>query len=137
MELTARVTADAKVTTLKDERTVINFTIAHNEYYKPKGSTEVKQVTEFIQCAYWLNSKLASRLTKGALVEISGRIGVNAYTTSQGEARANLTCHVHKIKVHSTRPLQEIHRDVIAPPYTQPKEHGNLNTTATRDDLPF
>jgi single-strand DNA-binding protein len=132
MEITARLTADAQVTTLKDERTVVNFTVAHNEYYKPKGSTESKQVTEFIRCSYWLSAGIAEYLTKGALVEISGRIGVNAYTTSEGEAKANLTCHVNKIKLHGGSKKQNGSTEdttVATPP--------NATTATPSDDLPF
>ena len=43
MEITARLTADAKVNTLKDERQVVNFTIAINDSYKPKESAETKK----------------------------------------------------------------------------------------------
>ncbi len=101
MEITGRLTADAKVTTLKDERQVVNFTIALNDFYKPKGSTEAKKIATYIQCSYWVNSKIAQHLNKGALVELYGRIGVNAYTNIEGAARASLTFHVNNIKIHS------------------------------------
>lgn len=71
MELTGRLTANAIVSTLKDERQVVNFTIAINDYYKPKGATEVKQVTQYVRCSYWQNTTVAQRLSKGTVVEIS------------------------------------------------------------------
>ncbi len=55
MEITARVTADAKVNTLKDERQVVNFNVAINDSYKPKDGREIKKMATFIQCAYWIN----------------------------------------------------------------------------------
>lgn len=127
MELTARITADATLTTLKDERSVINFTVAHNEYYRPKGSTETKKVTEFIRCAYWLRPNLAQHLTKGTLVEISGRIGVNAYVNADGEARANLTCHVNTIKLHGKGTAKE----------NSPASTEEAAKQEPKDDLPF
>ena len=60
MEIIGTVTADAKVSTLADDRQVVNFTIAVNDYFKPKGSTEGKQLTTFINCAYWISAKVAS-----------------------------------------------------------------------------
>ncbi len=42
---TGRVIADAKVTTLKDERQVVNFSIAINDYYKAKNSEEGKKIS--------------------------------------------------------------------------------------------
>jgi len=102
MEITGRITKDAVVNQLKDERQVINFTVVINDYYKAKNSSEVKKITTYINCSYWLNSKIAERLTKGTLVELSGRIGVNAYTSLQGEAKASLTFHVNSLKFHGS-----------------------------------
>ena len=40
MELVGRITKDAVINQLKDERKVVNFSIAVNDYYKPKNSEE-------------------------------------------------------------------------------------------------
>lgn len=102
MELIGRITQTATVRKLKGDRNVVNFTIALNDYYKLKGSEKGKQVTTYVNCSYWINPAIAPRLTKGSLVELSGRIYVTAYTASDGEARASLNCHVNNIKVHQT-----------------------------------
>ena len=101
MELTGRLTANATVSTLKDERQVVNFTIAINDYYKPKGSAEAKQVTQFVRCSYWKNTTVAQWLLKGKVVEISGRLFTSAYVSGDGEAKANLNALCKSIKVHS------------------------------------
>jgi len=121
--LVGRVTADAKVYTLKDERQVVNFSIAVNDSYKPKGSNEAKKVVRFFKCGYWLNAGMAKYLSKGALVELSGRIGVDSYKDMQGEAKASLTMHVNSIKLHGS-PKGEAGRPAAQPP-------------APTDDLPF
>jgi len=100
MELVGRLTADAKVSTLKDERKVVNFSIAINDSYKPKGGEMVTKITTFVNCSYWINPAIAEHLTKSTLVELSGRIGVNAWTNAEGEAKASLTFHVNSIKLH-------------------------------------
>src|SRR4030095_13444005 len=100
MELVGRLTADAKVSILKGEQKVVNFSIAINDSYKPKGSEMVTKITTFVNCSYWINPTIAEHLTKGALVELSGRIGVNAWTNAEGEARASPTFHVNTIKLH-------------------------------------
>ncbi len=100
MEIIAGVTGDAKVNTLKDGRQVVNFNVAMNDSYRPKGSEEVKKVATFIQCSYWINPTIAQYLTKGTLVELYGRIGVNPYKAMDGEAKASLTFHVNNIKLH-------------------------------------
>src|SRR5215813_3553844 len=100
MEIVGRLTADAKVNTIKDERQVVNFTIAINDSYKPKGSEQPVKVTNYVNCSYWINSAIGEHLTKGSLVELSGRIGVNAWTNAGGEAKASLIFHVNNIKLH-------------------------------------
>lgn len=100
MVLIGRITKDASIKKLKDEREVVNFSIAINDYYKPKGAVEGVTLTTYYNCSYWISSKIAPRLTKGSLVEISGRIHVNAYTGLDGEAKASLNCHVNSITVH-------------------------------------
>src|SRR5678809_653647 len=98
MELVGRLTANAKVSTVKDDRKVVNFSIAINDSYKPKGSEMVTKITTFVNCSYWINPAIAEHLTKSTLVELSGRIGVNAWTNAEGEAKASLTFHVNSIK---------------------------------------
>lgn len=100
MVLIGRITKDATVKKLKDEREVVNFSIAINDYYKPKGAAEGSTLTTFYNCSYWISYKIAPRLTKGSLVELSGRIYINAYTGLDGEAKASLNCHVNSITVH-------------------------------------
>ena len=82
MEITGRITKDAVVNQLKDDRQLVNFTVAINDYYKPKNS-EPKKITTYVNCSYWVSSRIAERLTKGTLVELTGRIGVNAYKVMQ------------------------------------------------------
>lgn len=100
MEITARVTGDAKINTLKDDRQVVNFNVAVNDNYKIKGSEEVKKVATYFQCSYWVNPNIAQYLTKGTLVELYGRVGVNVYKGMQGEPKGSLTFHVNNIKLH-------------------------------------
>lgn len=130
MEIIARLTADAVVKTTKDERQVINFNVAINDSYKPKGSDQPVKTTTYVQCAYWVNPGIAQYLTKGTLVELYGRIGVNAYNSLQGEAKASLTFHVNNIKLHggnktAAKPAEKS-APVIAGELTEPL-----------DDLPF
>ena len=102
MEMTARLTGDAKISTLKNDRQVVNFSVAINDSYKAKGSTEITKVVNYAKCDYWVNPRIAPYLTKRTLVELQGRIGVNAYTGKDGEAKATLTFHVNTIKLHGS-----------------------------------
>ena len=127
MEIIGRLTADAKVNTLKDERKVVNFSIAINDSYRAKGSDERTQVTAYVNCAYWISPSIAAHLTRGTLVELSGRIGVDAWNNMQGEAKAALRFHVSTIKLHG-KPNRT---SADSKPVTVP-----AGTGAT-DDLPF
>lgn len=100
MELVGRITGDATISKLKDDRQVVNFSIAINEQYKKKGSEERKQLTTYYNCAYWQSTKIASMLTKGTLVELSGRVYATSYLNGNNEAKASLHVHVNSIKLH-------------------------------------
>ena len=99
MEITGRVTADASVQKVNNDKQVVNFSIVINDNYKPKGSTEVKEVTTYINCSYWLNTATAQWLKKGTLVQLFGRIGMNVYNNSEGMAVGTLTFHTNNIKI--------------------------------------
>ena len=100
MEITARVTGDATVSTLKNEKQVVNFNVAINDSYRSKETAEIIKTVTYVQCSYWVNSKIARYLTKGTLVELQGRIGVTAYISKDGIAKGSLTFHVNRIKLH-------------------------------------
>ena len=127
MELVGRITKDAVVTQLKDERKVVNFSIAVNDFYKPKNGEGVK-ITTYVNCSYWISEKIAERLTKASLVEINGRIFVNAYKGADGEAKAALNCHVNTIKIHSFGKKETA---VIS------EENYENTSKEVTDDLPF
>jgi single-strand DNA-binding protein len=127
MEITARVVIDAKISILKDERKVVNFSVAINDSFKAKGSTEPTKIVTYVQCDYWINPGIAQYLTKGTLVELQGRVGVNAYKSIDGEAKATLTFHVNSIKLHgkaSTKNDASVKANVE-------------EVTEPADDLPF
>ena len=126
MLVIGRITKDAVVNTLKDERQGVNFSIAVNDYYRPKSATEATKFTTFFNCSYWISSKIAERLKKGTLVEVNGRIFVTAYTDLDGNAKASLNCHVNSVKIHSYGKELE----VIGTPVETPTEDK-------KEDLPF
>lgn len=99
MEITGRLTADASVQKVSNDRQVVNFSIAINDNYKPKGNTEVKEIVTYINCSYWLSAKTAQWLKKGTLVQLFGRIGINVYNNSEGVAVGTLTFHTNNIKI--------------------------------------
>ncbi|MDN3588223.1 single-stranded DNA-binding protein [Pedobacter aquatilis] len=97
MEITGRLTADAVVKNVKEDKKVVNFTIALNDSYR--SGDERKEITTFIECAYWRNEGITEFLKKGNLVQVYGRIGVNAYMSGNNEPKASITFHVSEIKL--------------------------------------
>ncbi len=67
-------------------------------------------------------------MTKGGLVELDGRLFVNAYTGMNGEAKASLNCHVNNIKIHGhSKETVQVNQPVAA---------SNEQAEPT-DDFPF
>lgn len=130
MNIIGRLTKNAEVHTLKDERQVVNFSIATNDSYKNKQGERVEQTTYF-DCAYWISAKVAGLLTKGTLVEITGRVSTRAWVGKDGEPRAGLNFHTSNIKFHGGIKKAET---VQAP--TQ-AENNKVAEQGTEDDLPF
>jgi single-strand DNA-binding protein len=100
MLFTGRVTSNAVIKTVKDDRQVVSFTITINDSYKRKGNDIPIKTALFINCSYWVNTSVVTILTKGAIVELEGRLSINAYTTGD-EAKATLQAHINTIKLHS------------------------------------
>lgn len=99
MEITGRLTGDAVVRTLSDERQVVNFSLAVSESYKAKNGERVTN-TEFFDCSYWMGVGIAPYLTKGSIVELAGRVSVRAWIDGEGQAKAGLNFHTSKITLH-------------------------------------
>ncbi len=99
--LVGRVTKNAQVKTTKSEKKVVNFSIAVNDHYKPKDG-EAKKIVRYFNCAYWMGTGVADLLTKGALVELNGRIGADSFMGSEGNPITSLTMHVTNIKLHGS-----------------------------------
>ncbi|PTS94344.1 single-stranded DNA-binding protein [Flavobacterium sp. HMWF030] len=99
MEITGRITRDASLFKLKDGKQVINFSIAINDSYKPKGASQIKEVVTYIKCDYWLSPAVAPYLKKGATVQLSGRIGLSVYLSSEGNPLGSLDFHVNHLKI--------------------------------------
>lgn len=106
MEFTGRITADAKVSTVKGDKEIVSFSVAINDRYRPKGSTETKEFVTFINVAWWMGTGIAKILRKGAIVTISGRVYANAYNDMSGNAKASINCHASEIKLVQSKKME-------------------------------
>ncbi|MBW7891576.1 MAG: single-stranded DNA-binding protein [Chitinophagaceae bacterium] len=130
MEIIGRLTRDAEVRTLDNDKQVVNFSVAVNDSYRNKQGERVEQTTYF-DCAYWISMGVAKSLTKGLLVELSGRVSARAWTGKDGEAKAALNFHVSQIKFHGGSKKSETAQDDVRENRVKPE------LQETVDDLPF
>ncbi|WP_347052258.1 single-stranded DNA-binding protein [Flavobacterium olei] len=138
MEITGRVTADA-VVRKAGEKEVVNFSIAVNDRYKSKDSTEYKEVTVFINCSYWLSVKSAEYIKKGAVVQVSGRIGMHVYINNEGNPVGSLDFHVNAVSIiafakrsDDTESREDVNSDKPNGRNAVGKSKGKVS-----DDVPF
>jgi single-strand DNA-binding protein len=99
MNIIGRVTKDAQVRNVSNSKQVVNFSVAINDSYRNKAGERIEQTTYF-DCAYWISPKVAGILTKGTLVELTGRVSARAWTGNDGETHAGLNFNTAQIKLH-------------------------------------
>jgi len=129
MEITGRLTRDAKVNETKSSKKVVGFSLAINDNYKGKDG-QPQKLTTYVDCFYWLNAGIAQFLTKGTLVELYGRMGANAWVNRDGKPIANLTFHVNNLKLLGKSGTNSTER-------VQDEAQVNNTNPADVDDLPF
>lgn len=76
---------------------VINFNLACTDKVRDE------KVTTWYKCAYFTNNvAIATYLTKGSLIGVTGKPELETYVGSDGVAKANLKCNVKEIKLYSS-----------------------------------
>ena len=125
MNIIGRVTKDAQVRTLANSKQVVNFSVATNDSYRNKAGERIEQTT-FFDCAYWLSAKVVTILTKGTLVELTGRVSAKAWTGNNGEVHAGLNFNTSIIKLHGGVKKSETVQTTTG-----------TNNSKTENDLPF
>ncbi|MDI3318396.1 single-stranded DNA-binding protein [Pinibacter soli] len=123
MEITSRLTADATTATLKDGREVVNFSIAINDRYRPKGQTEVVTKVTYISCSYWNNTTVAGYLKKGSVVELFGKIGLDVWLNMDGQPKGSLNMHVQQLKFFTPSRIEGNNSFNENPAEEEPKEN--------------
>jgi len=136
MNITGRVTKDAKVSTLSDSRQVVNFSVAINESYKNRKGDKVEQTT-FFDCAYWISPRVAEWLTKGTVVELTGMVSARAWTGNDGEPRAGLNFNTSNIKLHGGGKKSEGAQEVKTGQTAEQGENKKATLKEPEDDVPF
>ena len=137
MNIIGRLTKDAQISTLPSDKQVVNFSVAVNDSYRNKQGERVER-TEYFNCAYWLSTNVAKILTKGALVELIGRVSARGWIGNDGKAHATLNFHTSQIKLYGGGKKNETvtggNDDNLAPSANKVKGNNNVKD---EDDLPF
>ena len=131
MNITGRLTRDAEVRTTSQDKQVVNFSVAINASYRNKQGERIEQ-TIYFDCSYWISTKVARFLTKGTLVELTGRASSSGWIGKDGEIKSGLNFHTSNIKVHGGGKKS----DTDEQPASQPQK-SNVFAEDTDDDLPF
>lgn len=131
--IVGRITKNAEINTLKNDKKVVNFSVAINDNYKTKQG-ERKELTTYYNCSYWINYRIAEFLTKGTLVELSGRISSSAWIGKDGEIKSGLNFHTSNIKLHGRNQKSEPNSYLTN---NQQNVNDNPFSDETDDDLPF
>ncbi|MDM1048461.1 single-stranded DNA-binding protein [Sphingobacterium hotanense] len=130
MNIIGRLTRDAEVRTTSQDKQVVNFSVAINDSYRNKQGERIEQTTYF-DCAYWISAKVATLLTKGTLVELTGRVSTRAWVSKEGEPKAGLNFHTSNIKLFGGSKRAETVQDAT------PSDSNGFTPHETEDDLPF
>ncbi|SIT22699.1 single-stranded DNA-binding protein [Chryseobacterium gambrini] len=131
MNIVGRITKNAEINTLKNDKQVVNFSLAINDRFKTKQG-ELREQTTYYNCSYWLSANVAKILTKRTLVELTGRASASAWIGKDGEIKSGLNFHTSNIKVHGGGKKS----DTEEQPASQPQK-SNAFAEDTDDDLPF
>lgn len=75
---------------------------------------------------------MAKILTKGTLVELTGRVSCNAWIGKDGEIRSGLNFHTSNIKLHGGGQKTETVETVKSKP-----QNAKVTEGENDDDLPF
>lgn len=141
VQLLGNLARDPDIRFTKTGRPVARFTVACSRMYVPAGSTEQRELTDFIPCVAWGNlaENCGNHLAKGSRVFVQGRISVRSYETPDGQKRyqTEVVCDMVAQALGSDR--QGPSAQPAMPP--QPSRPGagfsSMGTDAMDEEIPF
>lgn len=156
LSLIGHIGQDARLNTLSNGDTVINFSVAVSKRYKNKTTQEVSSSTTWFSCSIWRKEALAPFLLKGTQVYLEGEVSAEIFALQNGTHNAQLKVNVQEIQLLGGRSQSEQgassgnHQHSpqaqasAAPAYTAvpakvvPNQAGFYKQpTTASDDLPF
>ncbi|MGX5817520.1 single-stranded DNA-binding protein [Chitinophaga lutea] len=106
-------------------KTVLNFSVAHNERYR-NAQGVVQERTTWISCAMWEPGNVGAYLVQGQPVYAEGFPTVDLYQNNAGEQAAALRLRITYLKLLPGGPRPAGEGEAETPAVAQPA-----------DDLPF
>lgn len=128
LTIIGNVTKDPELRTAASGKTVCNFSVAVNRRKKVEGQPDA----DFFRVSAWseLGDVCQKYITKGKKVCVVGSVGVHAYTTSKGDAAANLEVLASEVEFLSPRQEE-------APEQPVQKDQQTQMEVVETADLPF
>lgn len=105
INVTGNITGDAILKEING-RTLITFTIAHNNTYKKANGETIEEVT-FVRCAIWDKPNLSNLFYKGRPIYASGIFKLNEYTDHNGDKQHSVNLRVSFFKVFGKARVNE------------------------------
>jgi single-strand DNA-binding protein len=96
--LSGNLTRDPEIRSVGADKSVTNFTVAHNTKYKT-GEGELREEVAFVDCDAWgkPGELVAQYLTKGSLVILEGSLRTDQWTDKEGQKRSRLKLRVERV----------------------------------------
>ena len=118
-----------------NEKTVINFTVAHSERYKDAQGNQKDKVI-WVECAHWTDrTAIAPYLKKGTQVYVEGIPEIRTYTTQDGRNGATLSLRINNVQLLGSRNSEN---GLDNNNSSENKNSDVLNSSSEdNDDLPF
>ena len=130
MQVIGNLTRDAIVNNVSG-KSVINFSVAHNEKYK-NSNGEIVDKSVFVDCAYWTDkTAIAPYLKKGTQVYVEGQPEASKYDTKDGSVGVKLTLRVSSVQLLGSK------SDAPNSQPTQAASNPQSQVYDTSDILPF
>ncbi len=105
--ISGNLTRDPELRTVGADKSVANFTLAHNTRYKGQDG-ETKEEVAFIDCDAWgrQGEMAAQYLQKGSATVVEGSLRQDNWTDKDGQKRSKLKLRVDRVHLMPRRDQQ-------------------------------
>lgn len=142
VQLLGNLARDPEIRFTKTGKTVAMFTVACTRAYTPVGSTEQRELTDFIPCVAWGNlaENCGNSLSKGSRVFVQGRISVRSYETQDGQKRyiTEVVCDLVAQTLGGKSTSAPVPRASAPQPTSAPNTgFSSMGNDASEEEIPF